>query len=258
MRKNKTEEKVRAFNAAEAKSFIAGLELAQPPLTLFDLRSETDKAGFVNQGSLTSFVAGMGRRNKKDVLNSTLLAQLAANRRHDRERDTENWYRWYRTVLENVGWVLQDFSFSRFSAGGTEFSVDEAIIDVLRAIATGDEMAVARETLQAVKNLSNNDGRLVLFEQSSHSLRSGNFQIMAASETDGVVAMRIGTFYFTSSEDVTKLLWFRFTDSSATIYKGVQTIVLDEDVYSEVRDDVVDRLGDNAERFVKDLDIGTP
>jgi hypothetical protein len=33
-----------------------------------------------------------------------LLAQLAANHRFDREKDTLNWYEAYRTVLRGVGW----------------------------------------------------------------------------------------------------------------------------------------------------------
>lgn len=243
------------FSVAKAKTFISGLELEEPSIKFFT-RSDDQRAGYVNDGSLVSFVEGLSKKKQQDVLNSTLLAQLAANRKHDRENDTVKWYKFYREVLENVGWVIQDFGFSKFNAGGSEFSVDKVVLDVLAAIATGNEMAIVTETINAVKNLSDGDNRLVLFERASHSLKKGNFQISVASESGGVILMKIGAFYFSTTENVTKVLWFRFSSQTADMYKGNQTINLNMDVYDEVRDDIIDKLGDKAERFVKQLDIG--
>src|ERR1043166_957342 len=61
----------------------------------------------VDAASLVTFTDGVSGQQKEDVLNSTLLAQLAANRKHDRERDTVGWYGLYRTVLEQGGWISQ-------------------------------------------------------------------------------------------------------------------------------------------------------
>ena len=46
----------------------------------------------VDAASVVTFVDGLSGQQKEDVLNSTLLAQLTANRKHDRERDTGAWY----------------------------------------------------------------------------------------------------------------------------------------------------------------------
>ena len=59
---------------------------------------------------MVTFVDGLSGQQKEDVLNSTLLAQLTANRKHDRERDTGAWYDAYRGVLEQVGWASQKAS----------------------------------------------------------------------------------------------------------------------------------------------------
>jgi hypothetical protein len=61
----------------------------------------------VDAASLVTFIDGVSGQQNEDVLNSTLLAQLAANRKHHRERDTPGWYDFYCTVLEQVGWVSQ-------------------------------------------------------------------------------------------------------------------------------------------------------
>src|SRR5216683_1057876 len=88
-----------------ARSFISELEL--PALaggTVFRdsqqvLVPKIDQpSAYVNAGSVVSFVSGVSSRNQTDVLNTTLLAQLAANKKFDREIDTVNWYKFYRSV----------------------------------------------------------------------------------------------------------------------------------------------------------------
>lgn len=248
-------------NIAEVRSFIDRLELAEPTPELARLIPaaprlvDTEKGGYVDDGSMVSFVAGLSATHKSDVLNSTLLAQLAANKQFDREEKTEAWYDFYRTVLENVGWVIQAFDFTRFETAGATFSVDEVVVKILAAIATQNDIAVVTETLEAMKALTAEDGRVVLFNQESHSLQKGNFQIGVCSESDGVVVMKIGTFYFSTTQQVTRLLWMQFSSSESGFYQGAQTVNLNEEVYAQVRQQVVDKLGDKARTFVADLDI---
>jgi len=64
----------------------------------------------VDAASVVTFVDGLSQQQKEDVLNSTLLAQLATNKQHNRERDMVGWYGTYRSVLEQVGWVSQQSS----------------------------------------------------------------------------------------------------------------------------------------------------
>src|SRR5262245_44005572 len=66
-----------------------------PPPTI------TDRAqgAYVAEGSTVSFVAGVSAQHQADILNSTLLAQLAANKKYDREVATREWYDFYKTVL---------------------------------------------------------------------------------------------------------------------------------------------------------------
>jgi hypothetical protein len=200
-------------------------------------------------------VAGVSKQHREDVENSALLAQLAANKQYNREKDTENWYTFYRTVLENVGWVVPDFSFDQFQAAGDTFTVDKVIVDLLQSIATGDEVAVVESTLNAMKSLDQGDGRLVLYETQTHSDHQGNFQAHSVSESGGSVVMRIGTFYFGTEDTVTRILWFNFPSSRTSFYEGAQTMELDEDVYSQVRQTIKAKLGANAKDFVKDLEI---
>jgi hypothetical protein len=67
--------------------------------------------------------------------------------------------------------------------------------------------------------------------------------------------MKLGTFYFSTTETVTSVLWFRFSSSKTEFYKGGQTVNLNEEVYKQVRAAVLAKLGKNAEDYVGNLDI---
>ena len=215
----------------------------------------TKASAAIDDGSLVSFVAGVSLQHQADALNSTLLAQLAANKKYDRENDVEDWYGFYKTVLENVGWEVQKFDFQKFNPSGSGFTMDKVVLDLLASIATQDDIAVINETIKALKALSNSDGRVVLFEQATHTTSKGNFQICACSESAGVLMMKIGAFSFSSTETVTSVLWFTFSSSSANVYQGGQVMNLDNDVYSQNRSAIVTKLGAHAAQFVGDLDI---
>ena len=245
----------------QAQSFVESLELPAPPPFVARMElgapqiTEGQKSAFVNGGSLTSFVSDLTAQHQSDVLNSTLLAQLAANKKFDREEQTVEWYKFYRNVLENVGWVIQAFDFTKFKASGATFTVDKVVLDLLASIASENEMEVVHETLHAFEALADEDNRLRIFDDQSHSLDKGNFQIAVASESGGVVAMKMAAFHFTTSQHVTRVLWFGFSSSKTDLYHGAQQISLNEEIYGQVRSPVVDKLGENAHRFIHNLEI---
>ncbi len=253
---------MKAMTPKDRVEYVKNLELDPTPQSVLDLHlaptvtEDDEQAGYVDAGSLVSFVAGVSALHKSDALNTTLLAQLAANKKHDRETQTVEWYKYYRNVLENVGWVVPSFNFLKFKASGSTFTVDAVIADVLEAISTQDDRQIIDSTISAVKALDNGDGRLVLWDQNTTSLDRGNFQISACSESDGVLVMKLGTFYFHTDKTVTSVLWFSFSSSKTEFYKGGQTVNLNEDVYNnDLREMVIKKLGKRAQDFVGNLDI---
>lgn len=217
---------------------------------------DEDEAGYVDSGSLVSFVSGISALEKSDVLNSTLLAQLAANTAFDRWEDTENWYKKYVEVLENVGWVIENFNFTKYKTKQKTFTMDKAVLEILRAIATGEQEEVINETIDALEALDDGDGKLVLFDTNGSNLTKGNFQ-MATAQSDGeTVSMALGAFYFSSKQSATRFLWFEYKKISTTLFKAAQKVVLNEEVYDKVRDAINKKLGDAAVEYVANLDIG--
>ena len=221
-------------------------------------RSTTDnqKQGFVDSGSLVSFTNRVKGQQKDDVLNAALFGQLAAEYQYNRETQTVQWYNYYSDVMEKIGWVMQDFEFQHYQVSGGKFSMDKVVIDILSAIATGDEIVVATEVLSALKNLADDDGRIVLFEHHSYNNQAGNFQIIPCNQDDsGQVVMALAGFHFQAKQDTTKFLFFEWDSDSVDIYKSVQVVTLNQDVYSAVRSSIVSRLGDQAKTLVDNIPL---
>ena len=247
--------------------FVRSIELAEPRYTLpnflhnrtrarLGTPPDNKKEGYVVGGGITAFTENVKGLVKQDILDATLFAQLAADKQYDREKDTVNWYDYYKYVLGSIGYVIQSFSFQEYKATGGTFSMDKVVIQILTAIATGGESLVIQETLNALRGMSDTDGRIVLFSQQSSSSSSGNFQVYPCDQAkDGEVSMALGAFYYTASHHETRFLFFSWGSSSAHVYKGGQRTVLNQSVYAKVRSSVSAKLGDNAVNLVASIDL---
>ncbi|MBK8623025.1 MAG: hypothetical protein IPN79_15045 [Saprospiraceae bacterium] len=240
-------------------SYINSLQLAAP--TEADLREVFVRADETSAnavaGSTVSFVTGFPKLQKYDVLNSTLLAQLAANFAFDRESETEDWYRKYTEVLENLGWVLQGFSFAKYNSASANFTMDKVVLNVIAAIATGGQLAVVSATLKALSEAAGDDKALTLLDTNGSSGPAGNFQISAATiDNDLNVSMTLGAFYFKSTEHRTRFLFWSWSSTSVNMYYSAQAVTLNDQIYAMVRQAVIDKLGNNAQKYVADIQIG--
>ena len=58
--------------------------------------------------------------------------------------------------------------------------------------------------------------------------------------------MTLGSFYFNASSVHERWLWFDYNSTTIYFFKGTQVSTLNEDVYSLVRKQIIEKLGDNA------------
>ena len=239
-------------------SYVASLELASTHKlsSAFAVTEFDEEAAKVVDGSTVSFIGGVPKLQQQDVLNSTLLAQLAANKAHDREKATEQWYTKYREVLENIGWIVQNFSFQRQNDSGTTVRLDKTALSIFAAAASGNELAVLTATLEALENQDPDSKAITLFDSSGSSGESGNFQLGTCSmDPTGNVQMTLGAFYFQADEHKKRFLFFSWSTKEINIYLGTQNVLLNEAIYATVRQAVIEKLGDAAQTYVANIEI---
>ena len=67
--------------------------------------------------------------------------------------------------------------------------------------------------------------------------------------------MALASFYFTASAREERWLWFDYNSTNVNHSKATQVATLNEDIYSQLRQPIIDKLGINVNTFIGDLDI---
>ncbi|MGA2080310.1 MAG: hypothetical protein ABSH53_06830 [Holophaga sp.] len=223
--------------------------------------TDNQKGAFLNDGALVSALGGIPAQHQQDVLDSFLLAQLVANKKCDRETDPISWYKNYLDVLGNTGWVIGNTQFTDYDAKGSTVIMEKAVLDLLATIVAGGVaggtaiLSLVTQTINSMKSLADSDGRITLWDSATHTSHAGNFQIVAFQETNNVISSTIGCFYFKTTEDVKKILWFTFSSSEMKLKQSGQNIILNQGTYSEIRDSVKQKLSSYRNTYISNLDI---
>jgi hypothetical protein len=224
------------------------------------VRTDVVKAGeeqaFLSDKSIVSFVSGVTDQNRKDVLNSTLLAQLAANKKAPIETDIDQWYKAFVEVLEKVGWVVQDKEIHQFESRENVFELENVIIGILTASFGANYIDIIKKALEALKKLSeSNDNRIKVFERNTRSNHKGCMQIALATEEGGAVAMKIGAFLLSSTNKVTRVLFVKFTSDITTLDYASSGATLNQDIYAKARQLVIDKLSSDIVDYITEIEI---
>ncbi|KAH9902482.1 hypothetical protein C8Q73DRAFT_831465 [Cubamyces lactineus] len=240
-------------SAADRISFINDLEVYHDPAIAAAAAADS---ATVNGGASVSYVANLVGQMKDDVINSTLLAQLASDKKYPGRpmNRMKEWYDSYRDVLAQVGWTVQQFRMTEVGNSNSYGSVDKLVLELAAAYLTGGELVLFQKMISALKD-SKNSSAVKLFDSKAGYFNDASFQVGVASNSGGNAMFKIGTYQYNSSDRITSVLFFTFGSSKVSFFAGNQTMVLNENVYAQVRQAVLDKLGKNAVDLVKGIEI---
>jgi hypothetical protein len=248
----------------DPKSYVAALQLSFPEnaykMTVRGVPAEPesttdeDKA-YLDNKSIVSFVAGVSPENRQDILDSTLLAQLAAGHLYPDPQDLKKWYEKYTEVLRNIGWSIQANEFSEVTSSGSLFEMKNAILGIISAAFGGNYVAIVTKVLDALKGLSDSDSKIVAFEKNTHSAGKGTFQLALVEEINDAVALHMAGFIISTSSVVKRILFFSSKKETATVSSNSMACTLNKETYATVRSTVKQKLGDKAQQYIAEIVI---
>lgn len=239
----------------EIFDFIAALSLpdAGPPLLGASAEALPTGDGATIAGhSVVSFVSGLDQQNREDVLNSTLLMQLAATKKFDKVGQRQQWFRFYTEGLGKLGWTVASSAIEAYVPKQQSFTMDEVALEIIDSVAAGSGFAAtAKKAFDALKEQPQ---ALAVFEsQNSHM---GMFEILPCAQTaEGNVSMVLNCMQFETNSLRHKVLFFTYQQRAIAIYRSAQLAVLNTGVYSQAREAVLEKLGAGAKRFLAHLAI---
>ena len=192
----------------------------------------------VNVGSLCSFSEELSVQNRADVMNSTLLAQLAANKAHDRFLKQEDWFNSYLNTLEKIGWNLVSSVSFRDISPKTPINWEDL---ALQGFAEFGDMEQAKKAIEMAKASTMNSKAMKIWSKNSSNGNNGNFQIISFMPVNGtVVATTISLIFQSTMSQEQFLSW----STNFTIQRASVKVELNEDIYGKIRQQIIDKLGD--------------
>lgn len=214
------------------------------------------EAGFVDAGSLVCFSSEnmINEQQKKDVLNSILLSQLAANKRYNRFTDPSDWYAFYRKVASQIGWTTQSFKpFERYVSFPNKFQIPDVVIDIFSEVLKINE-GVKKALRDTIESMKKSKKALALFESNSINGNRGNFQILACTvDKNEQVSIVVFGCYFQSTEVTGNHFFAGRKKQDIVLQASAEVFVLNHDVYDQVREVVNQKLGNRVEVFISNI-----
>ena len=216
------------------------------------------EAGFVDAGSVVCFSSEhvINVQQKKDVLNSTLLSQLAANKGYNRFTDPSDWCAYYRKVASQIGWVTQSFKpFERYVSFPGKFKISDVVIDIFSEVLKidEDEKKALKDT---IKSIEKSKSALALFESNSIKGNRGNFQILTCTvDKNQQVSVLLLGCYFQSTEIKDNYFFTERKKEDIVLQTSAEVSVLNQEVYDQVREEVNQKLGNRVKFFISNISL---
>ena len=251
---------------ATARSFVDAIELpgvargfetlgaGSAEINYDDLKNQAMVAG----SDVISFVKGISAERKQDIINSALLAQLAANKRVPNRSKVFAWYDAYFDVLTRIGWVIQDSAFNSYEEQADGLEAHEAILKVAGVVlgAAPTALAVVTATIEAMKTMDQDNPWITIFDRESRSAESARFQIsLAEEEENGQFMVNMMAFGLKAQSTVTQVLFFRIHKNRMKLKHCSGKVTINEDVLGSVRENIKVKLAGRTAGFVDSLDI---
>jgi len=202
--------------------------------------------GTVDLGCIACLLDPLGEQERADVLHSTLLAQLVADKKHSRTADPGAWLKAYGDTLSSVFWSVQSHQTTTVDVRGRALLLQDVVQPAVAMSA--DAVALLAETLTAFRLLPADADPVMRFNtEVTDGNGAGNLQVMSATGGDFGPTMYLVSVIFKASARIRDPLVMALPPGGGTtVSLAMMTRVLDESDYARIRASVDEKLGDRV------------
>ncbi|KAF9250619.1 hypothetical protein L218DRAFT_952022, partial [Marasmius fiardii PR-910] len=144
--------------------------------------------------------------------------------------------------------------FDKVADADRSRSVDAQVIKSMRTTLAPESLRFLNRT---IKSLPKNQKALGVFnEKSKGRSTTATFRVGVCSpDSNGFPRVQIGYFHYDADSDVSNALFMKFTSRRVSFSQARGTMVLNQDAYAKVRDDVNSRIGPRALELIESVDV---
>lgn len=212
-----------------------------------------EDAAIINAGAINVFDNQLSVQNKQDIGNSILFAQLAANKQYDRYTDSNEWFTFFISVLNNIGWSTISITHNR--SVGEDINWENFVLGAMKSAAAENELELAQRAMSSWQNLSLESKAMTIWNDNTVESQYQNFQVIPA-DFQQQTGLNIVLASIASQAEKELNGFLSFTNHY-TVQEHVTRMVLNESVYAEVREVIIEKLGDRVNEYMANLPLNT-
>lgn len=231
--------------------------MAPPPAFIPDASKHQS---LVVGAQIQSFASGIDASTRQAIMNSILLAQLAAQKATvSSPDDYVTWYAQYFDALGNIGWLIQQKNFVSFPVSASTVSVHEAVLQLAAALMGGTGVTgylIVQKTLDALQKLKDDSPVITIFDRQSRSQKAGSFQVsVATQDAAGGISISLMAFRLQATRTETKVIFISFKQYDVTLDYCSGTVGINKSVLEGIADKIEKKVADHVEGYVRMIEI---
>ncbi|KAF7301108.1 Peptidase C14, caspase catalytic subunit p20 [Mycena indigotica] len=236
----------------ELLNYITHLPLDLPG-SLFHDKPKNSGTARVSAASVNHFAEDVPDQIQKDILNSTLFAQRAANAKYPGDQSgSKEWYNFYTDILSKLGWNILNFRRDQVDNASASGTCSELVLSLLMGFLSPNEVDLFKDVLEGLKNAKS---ATKIFESSANNDKSANFQCGSIRMNGNFAEMKLGVYTFSTTAHIQNVLFWSWKDQTVNFYAGTATLLFNESMYAKVREAIMDRLGNNMLDFIDNVPL---
>ncbi|MBU6959495.1 hypothetical protein KRR23_17365 [Pseudomonas sp. CVAP len=225
--------------------------------------ADTDELNAAIMGAgVVGFLDGMSKRNKRIVKNTFMYADIKSLMKYPEESQKEARYKLFMQTMRNLGWMVSRDNYIRHVSSEMRLTMANIAAQIIGTVVSGVAggtpigaalTAMTGSTLEALKK---EPEALKLFEKNAKKPEGGSFAMASCTQdTDGEILMAIGAIQYHAPQQSTSVLFGDWYSSDVSIYKGMSSMMMDEEDYAMTEALVVKELA-NLREMALTLEFG--
>jgi hypothetical protein len=200
------------------------------------------------------YMAGVSVQNRKDVDNCKLLVQNAATQLYDPIKDLHQWYKYYIETLAKFGWTTQVSETKNETIQRSGLTMDIVAAYVLEGLVGANAPKLLELAFKAVEGVKNSQGLIDIYNRKANVGSVAKFDMSPVWQTnEGSPMMVLNCNTLDVRESTHGILFWKSTSQETRIQTAAQAVYLNVDVYAQVRNGVLKKLGRAAEEALGEI-----
>lgn len=151
----------------------------------------------------------------------------------DVRKKTDLWYTRYVRMLSYCGWTMDQIKWQKATGS---FVMGDQIVNVLKDRVSPEIYKAVEDLMKAANSVDPNADEIRWFGTRSAGSNDGEFNINAVDKVGGNLTTSAFFASCVSDKEITKILWWTFKETEATMHWATNTWTLDWKVYKKRED----------------------